>query len=240
MDFVSKQGGGGVVEKQVTVAVSAEQRGGDVGSDFAAEDLADDFSLGRARGEQPDFFRGQELFEADGQSPGGDPGVGDVLGGRSHGLRMEFDPASWAVRQGAGLVHAEVAVESDAKEGEVESRADGEVEVMADLVQIGRIGVEDMEFRRRQIDMVDEMISQHVGAAAGVVGSQAAELIQGEGGGIPEGNEALAMAGDHGGVERVGCMPGSQAHLEPRLDPESVAPETCGGFDPGFEGVKVQ
>jgi hypothetical protein len=204
------------------------------------DDLADDLGFGGAGGEQPDLLGGQQMIQADGQAPGGGLGVVEVFRGGSDGLGMEFDPAGWAIGRGAGFVHAEVTVEANAEEGEVESRADGEVEVTADVVQIGGAGVEDVEFCRGQVDMVDEMMAEHIGASTGIVGREVAEFIEGEDLGIAKGGQALAMAGDHGGIERVGGMARGQTDFEAGASLETVAPEAGGGINPGLEGIEAQ
>jgi hypothetical protein len=73
-----KQRGGGFAQEQVTVAMIAEEGGGDIRGDRIVEDATDDFGFARAGIQEPDLVGSQQAFHADGQTLGGNAGVTEV------------------------------------------------------------------------------------------------------------------------------------------------------------------
>ena len=93
---------------------------------------------------------------------------------------MQIDAAGRAVEGGAGLVHPEMPVESDAEQDQVESVADRGVVVQAVLDQVGSRWIQNVKRGRRQVHTVDQLTLQHLPGTARIVRRNPAEFIERE------------------------------------------------------------
>ena len=139
-------------------------------------------------------------------APGGEP-VGvpvrrvEVARGAGDGLgRQVYLPGRRVVRR-PGLVHADVAVDAQSENHQVEAGGQRLVDSCAHRIEVGGIHVELAERVRRQIDAVDELAPQRDRATATVIGGQPAELVEQEHGGVAPGNVA-GLCRPHDGRRR--------------------------------------
>src|SRR5688572_13917891 len=120
---------------------------------------------------------------------------------------------------GARFVESDVSVRADAKQLQIDParRIDFRLVALALGVQIAGRSVQEVNARRLEIDVAEQMLVHEPPEASGVICGYACELIEVEGPRAGEVDVARAMHPPQFGIGRYGTLPRRQAEHQVRL-----------------------
>src|SRR5437868_3920053 len=99
-----------------------------------------------------------------------------------------------------------MAVQTNPKQHQIKPLPNRGFVILANLFQLGRIDIDAVKVFFWQIDMIEQVSPEHVRAAALIIASQAAKLIERENLRVPEGDFAAFNRPGHGGIDLVWGM----------------------------------
>jgi hypothetical protein len=97
-----------------------------------------------------------------------------------------------------------------------------------------------MKMGRRQINVVNQIPAQHVGASPFVLARKSAKIVEGKDFGLAKRNLSRSDRPCHRSINFYRSVARGQTDAETRIMAKAIAPQADNGVDPGFFGIELE